>query len=141
MCIVLCSLVFFLIIRRPPSSTRTDTLFPYTTLFRSVAHDVYHALFGRNKIFAYLYRVYGLIYAMIHIRGHVRRVQAYLLAKDREGMTPEEVAQSEARVARVKAATGRHAKAHLKAMLSPSYQPGSRIAPKGVLDKIGRAHV
>src|SRR3546814_19291991 len=23
--------------RRPPSSTRTDTLFPYTTLFRSVA--------------------------------------------------------------------------------------------------------
>src|SRR3546814_3952660 len=38
---------FFLMIRRPPRSTRTDTLFPYTTLFRSVAapsvlqrHDV-----------------------------------------------------------------------------------------------------
>src|SRR3546814_7706016 len=28
---------FFLIIRRPPGSTRTDTLFPYTTLFRSGA--------------------------------------------------------------------------------------------------------
>src|SRR3546814_12046227 len=26
----------FLMIRRPPRSTRTDTLFPYTTLFRSV---------------------------------------------------------------------------------------------------------
>src|SRR3546814_1281855 len=26
-------------IRRPPRSTRTDTLFPYTTLFRSVDHD------------------------------------------------------------------------------------------------------
>src|SRR3546814_6043041 len=26
---------FFLIIRRPPRATRTDTLFPYTTLFRS----------------------------------------------------------------------------------------------------------
>src|SRR3546814_1585521 len=25
-------------IRRPPRSTRTDTLFPYTTLFRSAAH-------------------------------------------------------------------------------------------------------
>src|SRR3546814_3568493 len=25
-------------IRRPPRSTRTDTLFPYTTLFRSLAH-------------------------------------------------------------------------------------------------------
>src|SRR3546814_11881113 len=28
---------FFLMIRRPPRSTRTDTLFPYTTLFRSGA--------------------------------------------------------------------------------------------------------
>src|SRR3546814_4519235 len=27
--------LFFLMIRRPPRSTRTDTLFPYTTLFRS----------------------------------------------------------------------------------------------------------
>src|SRR3546814_8276482 len=26
---------FFLMVRRPPRSTRTDTLFPYTTLFRS----------------------------------------------------------------------------------------------------------
>src|SRR3546814_16471976 len=30
---------FFLMIRRPPRSTRTDTLFPYTTLFRSVFGD------------------------------------------------------------------------------------------------------
>src|SRR3546814_12354162 len=29
--------VFFLILRRPPISTRTDTLFPYTTLFRQAA--------------------------------------------------------------------------------------------------------
>src|SRR3546814_18000178 len=34
-------LLFFLMIRRPPRSTRTDTLFPYTTLFRSefLSHD------------------------------------------------------------------------------------------------------
>src|SRR3546814_1812684 len=31
--------VFFLMIRRPPRSTRTDTLFPYTTLFRSQARQ------------------------------------------------------------------------------------------------------
>src|SRR3546814_16680666 len=31
----LLSFLFFLMIRRPPRSTRTDTLFPYTTLFRS----------------------------------------------------------------------------------------------------------
>src|SRR3546814_10955012 len=32
---ILLGLMFFLMIRRPPRSTRTDTLFPYTTLFRS----------------------------------------------------------------------------------------------------------
>src|SRR3546814_2077646 len=30
-------------IRRPPRSTRTDTLFPYTTLFRSVGQLAHHA--------------------------------------------------------------------------------------------------
>src|SRR3546814_14324140 len=31
----MCYRIFFLMLRRPPRSTRTDTLFPYTTLFRS----------------------------------------------------------------------------------------------------------
>src|SRR3546814_16709179 len=34
----------FLMIRRPPRSTRTDTLFPYTTLFRSALLEILHAL-------------------------------------------------------------------------------------------------
>src|SRR3546814_20138784 len=34
LCVQMCVFVF-LMIRRPPRSTRTDTLFPYTTLFRS----------------------------------------------------------------------------------------------------------
>src|SRR3546814_4076835 len=33
-------MIFFLMIRRPPRSTRTDTLFPYTTLFRSRYEEV-----------------------------------------------------------------------------------------------------
>src|SRR3546814_20995601 len=33
--IVINLFLFLLMIRRPPRSTRTDTLFPYTTLFRS----------------------------------------------------------------------------------------------------------
>src|SRR3546814_8211816 len=33
-------------IRRPPRSTRTDTLFPYTTLFRSLKYDSYIANSG-----------------------------------------------------------------------------------------------
>src|SRR3546814_5016958 len=35
----MCVFFFFLMIRRPPRSTRTDTLFPYTTLFRSRVID------------------------------------------------------------------------------------------------------
>src|SRR3546814_6465617 len=34
-----CVIFFFLRIRRPPRSTRTDTLFPYTTLFRSTSRE------------------------------------------------------------------------------------------------------
>src|SRR3546814_8083082 len=33
--------LFFLMIRRPPRSTRTDTLFPYTTLFRSLVGFIF----------------------------------------------------------------------------------------------------
>src|SRR3546814_4603159 len=35
-------------IRRPPRSTRTDTPFPYTTLFRSAAGDLEHEAFDRR---------------------------------------------------------------------------------------------
>src|SRR3546814_15005490 len=37
---IACLCFFFLMIRRPPRSTRTDTLFPYTTPFRSVTGTV-----------------------------------------------------------------------------------------------------
>src|SRR3546814_5112656 len=36
----------FLMIRRPPRSTRTDTLFPYTTLFRSLGNTQVNCLAG-----------------------------------------------------------------------------------------------
>src|SRR3546814_16932960 len=39
---------FFLMFRRPPRSTRTDTLFPYTTLFRSLIQDCDRGLVSDN---------------------------------------------------------------------------------------------
>src|SRR3546814_20503844 len=39
---------FFLMIRRPPISTRTDTLFPYTTLFRS--GELFKAMTGIDMV-------------------------------------------------------------------------------------------
>src|SRR3546814_11325384 len=39
-CVLGHGVFFFLKIRRPPRSTRTDTLFPYTTLFRSAGGGI-----------------------------------------------------------------------------------------------------
>src|SRR3546814_815908 len=41
---------FFLMLRRPPRSTRTDTLFPYTTLFRSTAVRGF-SMFGESYLY------------------------------------------------------------------------------------------
>src|SRR3546814_14273700 len=56
LCLCRC-LLFFLMIRRPPRSTRTDTRFPYTTLFRSddarifaVGRDVTDDLLAQEKL-------------------------------------------------------------------------------------------
>src|SRR3546814_1251741 len=51
-------------IRRPPRSTRTDTLFPYTTLFRSIA-----ALFTADRL---VERVIATAEALRH-RRHIGR--------------------------------------------------------------------
>src|SRR3546814_8027100 len=41
---------FFLMIRQPPRSTRTDTLFPYTTLFKSGRIVSAKAIAGRKSV-------------------------------------------------------------------------------------------
>src|SRR3546814_17105132 len=42
--------LFFVMTRRPPILTRTDTLFPYTTLFRSAGAVVAVPRFGRARL-------------------------------------------------------------------------------------------
>src|SRR3546814_8471083 len=49
LCLTSVTVVFCLMIRRPPRSTRTDTLFPYTTLFRS-CHKTNPFKNGRKKL-------------------------------------------------------------------------------------------
>src|SRR3546814_5734346 len=57
-------------IRRPPRSTRTDTLFPYTTLFRSDAHARMERL-AQRRLVVDPERVRG---ARVAPAGSVRRV-------------------------------------------------------------------
>src|SRR3546814_2604166 len=49
-CPIFCLFFFFLMIRRPPRSTRTDTLFPYTTLFRSDERLVVQNIRGGQEV-------------------------------------------------------------------------------------------
>src|SRR3546814_963056 len=51
------SFFFFLMIRRPPRSTRTDTLFPYTTLFRSKNLGLDQPWYSPNRFFNTLFKV------------------------------------------------------------------------------------
>src|SRR3546814_17496064 len=52
-------LLFFLMIRRPPRSTRTDTLFPYTTLFRSLPSPAARGRSGAGEACARTFRPAG----------------------------------------------------------------------------------
>src|SRR3546814_16874566 len=54
----------FLMKRRPPRSTRTDTLFPYTALFRSRADGLVHQRLGRG-------RLVGLVVAVAAVADQV----------------------------------------------------------------------
>lgn len=94
---------------------------------REVAYQVYHAIYGRG-LFSYLYRLYGLFYAVKHIRSHTERVAEYLLGVDRAGMSP---ADREASLASQKVVSKAVAKAtipKLLGVLSPFYDPGRKPA-------------
>src|SRR3546814_18080607 len=68
-------------IRRPPRSTRTDTLFPYTTLFRSEAADEIELALDLRKA---LEQTLGVI-KVIDERECLRRIRADVKADGRPG--------------------------------------------------------
>src|SRR3546814_1762196 len=59
----------FLMIRRPPRSTRTDTLFPYTTLFRSAHRHLVRRFRARDAGVIDLATVDGRDLARQHAAG------------------------------------------------------------------------
>src|SRR3546814_2916370 len=67
-------------IRRPPRSTRTDTLFPYTTLFRSTDFDAYEEKLGQ-----FIHRT-GLLMKPVYDRARADR-QRVVYAEGEEEVT------------------------------------------------------
>src|ERR1700722_17569929 len=68
---------------------------------RTVCYDVFKALYARGWwkaiVNGYFYRLYGFFVATRHIGSYAARCAAYLIAKDREGASPEELQRSKER--------------------------------------------
>src|SRR3546814_17242469 len=60
-------------IRRPPKSTRLDTLFPYTTLFRSARASLRHERGNAFRRFAAAYALRELLRGIVEHRIHLAR--------------------------------------------------------------------
>ncbi|MGE0742502.1 MAG: metal-dependent hydrolase [Hyphomonadaceae bacterium] len=100
---------------------------------REVAFKIYQKLYGKNDLLnGWLYRVYGFLFAVLHLMGYGKRVGTYLLDKDRERMTPEEREASLAREKEFATTTGKKAIPELLKVLSPAYNPVNTKAPEGV---------
>src|SRR3546814_9561906 len=69
---------FFLMIRRPPISTRTDTLFPYTTLFRSTNGASFPFNGGRAKLYGADIELQARITPEFSINGNLGLVHSRL---------------------------------------------------------------
>src|SRR3546814_13529786 len=72
---------FFLMIRRPPRSTRTDTLFPYTTLFRSLDRQSFRPVIpeqGRLEATARWRGEIARLWQLVPVVGHQLAGQADL---------------------------------------------------------------
>src|SRR3546814_217987 len=80
-------LFFFLMIRRPPGSTRTDTLFPYTTLFRSALQRA--RIFERFPVAGRGFR--PLVALRFHEGPELALVKAALCRHLRQEETAEDV--------------------------------------------------
>src|SRR3546814_11987261 len=78
--ILIYQLIFFLMIRRPPRSTRTDTLFPYTTLFRSQFHS-FKILLMQTKQSGHCPQIFSLgNFHVFHMRSeeHTSELQSLM---------------------------------------------------------------
>src|SRR3546814_2641096 len=84
---------FFLMIRRPPRSTRTDTLVPYTTLFRSsrasglcaIAAAALSGMSGGYRVGQFLLEVYAWRFHAVNQKGAADR---RCCADDVDGRAP-----------------------------------------------------
>lgn len=106
---------------------------------RTVAFRLYHRLYGRPRIFAWLFRAAMFVFTARHIQRHISALRGYLLSRDREGMSPAELEASRRREKEaVLIPQGGSRLAFLRVLL-PGYDP-ARIPPPNRLDEVLSAY-
>ncbi len=104
---------------------------------REVCFKLYKALYG-NGFFAWLYRLYGFVYAVKHIGGHTRRLAEAMIAKDRVHMNEAEKQASEERLAAYQKKIKKSSLKRLLQVLSPFYNPARRVPSPGMAELLAR---
>src|SRR3546814_7832097 len=83
--------MFFLMIRRPPISTRTYTLFPYTTLFRSTVTSFFALHFGSfgGPPVRWSYFLLGLAGAFLFYSGNLLWIESRRKKERKSGVVEQ----------------------------------------------------
>jgi predicted metal-dependent hydrolase len=105
---------------------------------REVCFDVYHALFSRGLwnavVNGYFYRIYGFVFALLHLKSHMDRMREYMLDVDRRAMTPAEKEKLERDTKEYKAFQKKYFFAQLLKNFLPWYDPGKKRTPRGLAE-------
>lgn len=105
---------------------------------REVCFQIYHSLYSRGlwgKIWnGYFYRVYGCIYAMVHLQGYMGRMFSYMVKQDRQTMSEAEQEKLGRDIEALKRFQKRVFFPQLLKNLLPWYNPGRKPVPEGLFD-------
>ena len=105
---------------------------------REVCFQIYHRIFAHGlwgRIWnGYFYRIYGCVYAMVHLQGYMGRMFAYMIAQDRAAMTPAERDRLDGDLAQLKSFQKRVFLPQVLKALLPWYHPGRKKVPAGLFD-------
>lgn len=105
---------------------------------REVCFQIYHRIYSRGlwgRIWnGYFYRVYGCLYAVVHLRGFMDRMFSYLIEQDKKSMTPAEQAALDRDIKALNSFQLRVFFPQLLKNLLPWYDPGKKPTPPGLFD-------
>lgn len=98
---------------------------------RRVCYDLYKRLYG-----GYLYRIYGLFFAMKHLGGYGKRVGKFLIEQDRKQGTVKDGVRSRWRETKYRMKLGAYSLFKICRILSPFYNPARLKMPEAASKRL-----